>query len=406
MQKQIALFCFLVLALTGGGGSAETLILSANQDTFIDSINQDQNFGQNWKMLINGSSAASHGLLHFDLSGLSEYAEIEHVTLTFLIHSAFRTSTYFLYPLTTQWAEDAATWLNATDSEDWYTPGGDYELSSFIELPLPASLPNWVAADITPFMKDEQGQLNQNIIENGFLIRADTQFSKIVSVEFTDFERAETCHSCHGAYSPELDEGKSTSCAVCHSQAGIPLHGEPTLVIHYQLPDADGDGITDGLDNCPNDPNPDQKDSDLDGSGDVCDNDDDNDGTLDGVDNCPNHPNGELLGTCVVESGDIVMGTGIWCTSSDECENVEYCQKNQGDCNSNSIGDVCECYVDVNDDAKVNLADLVLMKGEFLRDDCATNLCVADCNLDHQVNLEDLLIMKVQFLKNDCPMIF
>src|SRR5207253_10199292 len=36
-------------------------------------------------------------------------------------------------------------------------------------------------------------------------------------------------------------------------------------------PDADGDGVCDGADNCPADPNPDQADGDGDGRGDVCD---------------------------------------------------------------------------------------------------------------------------------------
>jgi Lamin Tail Domain/Thrombospondin type 3 repeat len=37
------------------------------------------------------------------------------------------------------------------------------------------------------------------------------------------------------------------------------------------LPDADGDGVTDGLDNCPTVPNPTQMDTDADGKGDDCD---------------------------------------------------------------------------------------------------------------------------------------
>ncbi len=37
------------------------------------------------------------------------------------------------------------------------------------------------------------------------------------------------------------------------------------------LPDADGDGVLDFVDNCPNDANADQLDSDMDGIGDVCD---------------------------------------------------------------------------------------------------------------------------------------
>jgi hypothetical protein len=55
--------------------------------------------------------------------------------------------------------------------------------------------------------------------------------------------------------------------------------------------DADGDGITDDLDNCPDVANPTQADSDGDGTGDACDADDDNDGVDDGADNCPLDPN-------------------------------------------------------------------------------------------------------------------
>ena len=49
-------------------------------------------------------------------------------------------------------------------------------------------------------------------------------------------------------------------------------------------PDADGDGVADADDNCPNAPNPDQPDSDGDNVGDACDPDDDGDGVNDAVD--------------------------------------------------------------------------------------------------------------------------
>ncbi|MGV3625818.1 MAG: thrombospondin type 3 repeat-containing protein, partial [Archangium sp.] len=51
--------------------------------------------------------------------------------------------------------------------------------------------------------------------------------------------------------------------------------------------DSDGDGVTDTQDNCPDEPNPMQRDTDADGDGDACDGDDDRDGVPDEDDNCP-----------------------------------------------------------------------------------------------------------------------
>ena len=51
--------------------------------------------------------------------------------------------------------------------------------------------------------------------------------------------------------------------------------------------DSDQDGIPDSQDNCPNEANNSQNDLDGDGKGDACDNDTDNDGVDDDKDNCP-----------------------------------------------------------------------------------------------------------------------
>ncbi|EYF03981.1 thrombospondin type 3 repeat-containing protein [Chondromyces apiculatus] len=72
--------------------------------------------------------------------------------------------------------------------------------------------------------------------------------------------------------------------------------------------DQDGDGVADGIDNCPAVANSTQVDTDGDGAGDACDPDDDNDGVVDGQDNCPT-----------------IANTG------------------QGDSNGDGVGDECDC---------------------------------------------------------------
>jgi len=57
-------------------------------------------------------------------------------------------------------------------------------------------------------------------------------------------------------------------------------------VWHYET-DIDGDGVLDGVDNCPRDANTLQLNFDADGQGNLCDPDDDNDGIADDLDACP-----------------------------------------------------------------------------------------------------------------------
>lgn len=129
-------------------------------------------------------------------------------------------------------------------------------------------------------------------------------------------------------------------------------------------------------------------------------------------DNCPDQPNGSISGTCVKSAGsppfDIVVGVGMHLTTCDsdiDCDYQvgEFCQLSQGDINSNGIGDACECYADCDCNQKVDLADLVIMKGQFTWICSQHPSCEADCNGDGKVDLSDLVIMKLQFLRTDCP---
>lgn len=111
--------------------------------------------------------------------------------------------------------------------------------------------------------------------------------------------------------------------------------------------DQDGDSITDTLDNCPLSANPNQLDADLNGIGDLCQNDLDADGVLEAdvvvPDNCPSVPNGNQLDS----DGD---GIGDACEADFDQDNLiddnDNCptlaNPDQLDINGNGIGDLCE----------------------------------------------------------------
>ncbi|CAM1352339.1 thrombospondin type 3 repeat-containing protein [Tenacibaculum crassostreae] len=105
--------------------------------------------------------------------------------------------------------------------------------------------------------------------------------------------------------------------------------------------DADGDGVKNSEDNCPNTPNADQKDSDSNGIGDVCQ-DTDEDGILDINDNCPTNANSDQKDTDENGVGDACQdtdGDGVM-DDVDNCLTTK--NPDQKDGNGDGVGDVCD----------------------------------------------------------------
>jgi hypothetical protein len=134
-------------------------------------------------------------------------------------------------------------------------------------------------------------------------------------------------------------------------------------------------------DNCPDLMNPYQDDTDLDGTGDLCDSDDDNDGILDPSDNCPLTANVGQTNSDGDSYGD----------ACDNCPNIT--NEDQLDTDGDGQGDVCD--PDADGDGILNGSDncpLVANTDQADYDGDGTgDLCDTDADGDGLLNTEETL---------------
>ncbi|MCK5195620.1 MAG: thrombospondin type 3 repeat-containing protein, partial [Desulfobulbaceae bacterium] len=140
----------------------------------------------------------------------------------------------------------------------------------------------------------------------------------------------------HEFYSIAIDN-------VGHFEQKLPAPAAKTFVNPTAVNDLDNDGIIDSDDNCPSTSNADQTDSDGDGLGDICDEDDDGDGVADTNDNCPLTVNTDQADLDADGLGDI-------CDEDDDGDGVADTYDNcpltangdQADSDGDGIGNICD----------------------------------------------------------------
>ena len=160
--------------------------------------------------------------------------------------------------------------------------------------------------------------------------------------------------------------------------------------------DSDGDGVVDGLDNCPTVPNPTQADADADGIGDACD-------------NCPGVANvdqadadgdgiGNACDNCTDTDGDGYGNPGYPANTCpvDNCPNVA--NPLQTDSNGNGAGDACDFCGNADGSDAVDISDVVFLIAYIFSGGAAPNpITIGDANCDLSVDISDAVYL-IQYI--------
>ena len=128
---------------------------------------------------------------------------------------------------------------------------------------------------------------------------------------------------------------------------GPPAAADSVVALHPEEGDMDGDDVPDGADNCVTVHNRDQLDTDGDGMGDACDDDDDNDRWPDSQDNCDTVANTDQLDTDRDGAGD---ACDIDTDKDGVRDDVDNCRTtpngDQANLDGDRLGDKCDGDVD------------------------------------------------------------
>lgn len=108
---------------------------------------------------------------------------------------------------------------------------------------------------------------------------------------------------------------------------GENIDGSNEIFLADCFNDIDGDSVADDIDNCPNDPNPDQTDIDGDGEGDACDDDDDGDGVDDVDDVCEASDTSEIV---IIDGCDSGVSNAVNSEGCTILDLVGICAENAG----------------------------------------------------------------------------
>ncbi len=186
---------------------------------------------------------------------------------------------------------------------------------------------------------------------------------------------------------------RQDACTVRNAYAAVGL-GDPDLNcdgVEETDPDRDRDGVLDSRDNCLTIFNPDQRDSEGDRYGDICDDDDDNDSIPDTRDNCRLVANSDQQDTDHNGTGDACQDTDhdTLIDVNDNCP--RHFNPRQEDMDRDGVGDICD--PDMEGDGLPDKNDncpRVSNPGQDDKDHDGVGDACDNCNLDPNQDQKDV----------------
>lgn len=154
-------------------------------------------------------------------------------------------------------------------------------------------------------------------------------------------------------------------------QVYSPLPAEEVLVVA----DADGDGVPDASDNCPNHQNTDQADCDGDGLGDAC--------------ALAAGKARDCNDTGVPDDCEIAQGLSKDCDLNGVPDECDLASGAASDVNGNNIPDECDCRADYSGDKKIGARDLAQLLASWGLPDAPQG----DLTADGRVGADDLAVL-------------
>ena len=192
MSRVLVMGLLVISVAFHGRLFAEEVVIEADRDSGFFDVGPDNNFGGHTHVPVGqaNNERVNRAVFDFDILGnIPGGATINNATFQFEVTlqggpQGEAGADFDIHLVTRSWLEgtgtsnvgeatgDGATWSNATDTELWTTPGGDF--SATISGSVFVEGPNNYSISSAQLVNDIQAIVDGNLVNYGFLMKANT----------------------------------------------------------------------------------------------------------------------------------------------------------------------------------------------------------------------------------------